>query len=360
MDRHRTGRHPTPGRRARAVTRMTAGRTSATRTGDRTGRSPTAGRRTRAGRTRPDHPWARRRWAHHRRAHSIRAGLMPAARAVACRTVLLSTARPHTVRPSKVLRRTVRPRTVLPRTVLPRTMLPREALLLPLIAGLARTGGRPPTAQCRTPGQTPAGPTVVPAACRDLAGIGCRTGGGCHRGRTACTGRRDRPRRAAPRAGTMGPGQRSRSTTRTAGADRAQHRRVARFPAARVREAPVQEAPSQAVPFLELLALEVPVRVASVPALMFPAALVRAGLVRAGLVREVALRGPVRGDRARAPRTGVHRRTAGLARPGSPDLRHQEGQAGLRRCASTRRPGRASRRRTDVTGPARRRSHRVR
>ena len=140
---------------------------------------------------------------------------------------------------------------------------------------------------------------------------------------------------------------------------------MARFPAARVREAPVQEAPSQAVPFLELLALEVPVRairflevpvrVASVPALM-----VRAGLVRAGLVREVALRGSVRGDRARAPRMGVHRRTAGLARPGSPDLRHQAGQAGLRRCVSTRRPARASRRRTDVTGPARRRSHRVR
>src|SRR5256885_16710056 len=43
--------------------------------------------------------------------------------------------------------------------------------------------------------------------------------------------------------------------------------------------------------------LEVPVRVAPVPALM-----VRAGLVRVALVREVALRGPVRGDRARAPR----------------------------------------------------------
>jgi len=110
---------------------------------------------------------------------------------------------------------------------------------------------------------------------------------------------------------------------------------VARFPAARGREAP-----SQVMPFLEVLALEVPVRVA--------------------LVREVSRRGPVRGDRARAPRTGVHRRTAGLARPGSPGLRYQAGQAGLRRCASTRRPGRASRRRTDVTGPGRRRSHRVR
>ena len=109
------------------------------------------------------------------------------------------------------------------------------------------------------------------------------------------------------------------------------------------------------MPFLEVLALEVPVRVASAPALM-----VRAGLVRVGLVREVALRGPVRGDRARAPRTGGHRRTAGLARPGSPGLRYQAGQAGLRRCASTRQPGRASRRRTDVTGPGRRRSHRAR
>jgi hypothetical protein len=104
------------------------------------------------------------------------------------------------------------------------------------------------------------------------------------------------------------------------------------------------------MPFLEVLALEVPVRVASVPALT----------VRVALVREVSLRGPVRGDRARAPRTGVHRRTAGLARPGSPGLRYQAGQAGLRRCASSRQPGRASRRRTDVTGPGRRRSHRVR
>ena len=103
---------------------------------------------------------------------------------------------------------------------------------------------------------------------------------------------------------------------------------------------PFLEVPVRAMPFLEL-----PVRVASVPALV---------------VREVALRGPVRGDRARAPRTGVHRLTAAPARPGSPDLRHQAGQAGLRRCASTRRPGPASKRRTDVTGPARRRSRRVR
>jgi hypothetical protein len=119
------------------------------------------------------------------------------------------------------------------------------------------------------------------------------------------------------------------------------------------------------VPFLELLALEVPVRAMPVRAMAFLEVSVRVAsvlalMVRAGLVREVALQGPVRGDRARAPRTGVHRRTAGLARPGSPDLRHQVGQAGLRRCASTRRPGRASRRRTDVTGPVRRRSHRVR
>ena len=125
---------------------------------------------------------------------------------------------------------------------------------------------------------------------------------------------------------------------------------MARFPAARGRGAPSQAVPFLEGPFLEGLALELPVRVASVLAPM----------VRAGLVREVALQGPVRGDPARAPRTGVHRRTAGLARPGSPGLRHQAGQAGLRRCASTRRPGPASKRRTDVTGPARRRSHRVR
>jgi hypothetical protein len=212
---------------------------------------------------------------------------------------------------------------------------------------------------------------VAPAACRDLAGIGCRTGGGCHRGRTACTGRRDRARQAAPRAGTMGPGQRSRSTTRTAGADQAQsHRVAATFPAARGREAPVREEPSQAMPFLEepvraMPFLEEPVRampfleepVRAMPFLEEP---VRVASVPALVVREVALRGPVRGDRARAPRTRVHRHTAGPARPGSPDLRYQAGQAGLRRCASTRRPGPASKRRTDVTGPARRRSRRVR
>jgi hypothetical protein len=137
-----------------------------------------------------------------------------------------------------------------------------------------------------------------------------------------------------------------------------QHHRVVTFPAARVREASVREVPDREVPDREAPVLEVPPLVASVPALMVRAALVRAGLVRAGLVRAVVLH-PVRGDRARVPRTGVHRRTAGPARPGSPDLRHQAGQAGLRRCASTRRPGLASKRRTDVTGPALR-SHRGR
>jgi len=145
---------------------------------------------------------------------------------------------------------------------------------------------------------------------------------------------------------------------------------TATFPAARGRGAPVREAPSQAMPFLEVpfpegSALEVPVRARPVRAMPFLEVPVRVAsvpalVVRAALVREVALRGPVRGDRARAPRTGVHRLTAGPARPGSPDLRHQAGQAGLRRCASTRRPGPASKRRTDVTGPVRRRSHRVR
>src|SRR5437660_12820077 len=137
----------------------------------------------------------------------------------------------------------------------------------------------------QTVGQTPAAPAVALAARRDLAGIGCRTGGGCHRGRTACTGRRDRARRAAPRAGTTGPAQRSRSTTRTAGADRAQHHRVAAtFPAARGREAPVREAPSQAVPFLEVPALAAPVLAA-----LALAALVLAVLVLVVLVLVVAL-----------------------------------------------------------------------
>jgi hypothetical protein len=93
-----------------------------------------------------------------------------------------------------------------------------------------------------------------------------------------------------------------------------------------------------------------------VPALVV---LVQAVLVQVVLVLVVALQS-VRGDRARAPRTGVHRHTAGPARPGFPDLRHQAAQAGHRRRASTRRPAPVSKRRTDVTGPARRKSHRVR
>ena len=48
------------------------------------------------------------------------------------------------------------------------------------------------------------------------------------------------------------------------------------------------------------------------------------------------------------------------ARPGSPVPRGQPVPAELRRYASTRLPGRASRRRTGVTGPARRRNRRDR
>jgi len=88
-------------------------------------------------------------------------------------------------------------------------------------------------------------------------------------------------------------------------------------------------------------------------------ALVRVALVRAVLVRVVLVRGLVRGDRARVRLMGVRRRTAGPARPGCPVFRDQPGQARLRRCASTRPPGRVSRGRRDVTGPARRRSRRV-
>jgi hypothetical protein len=180
------------------------------------------------------------------------------------------------------------------------------------MVGPCRMGGRQPTA--RRP--TPAGPTVR----RDLAGTGCRTDGGCRRARTACTGRRDQVRLAAPQAGIMGRGRRSRTTTRTAGAGPARGHRADPLPAGRVREA----------------------------------------LVREALVREVAPQDPDRAGRARVRRTGGRRRTAGPVRPGPPGPRGQAGQAGLRRCASTRPPGRASRRRTDVTGPDRRRSHRAR
>jgi hypothetical protein len=165
------------------------------------------------------------------------------------------------------------------------------------MAGPCRTVGREPTARRPTPAvPTPAAPTVR----RDLASIGCRTDGGCRRARTACTGRRDPVRPAALRAGIMGQGLPSRTTTRTAGASRALRHRAVTLPAARDREAPA---------------------------------------------------------RARVRRTGGRRRTAGPVRPGSPGPRGQSGQAGLRRCVSTRRLGRASRRRPDVTGPASRRSH---
>ena len=113
------------------------------------------------------------------------------------------------------------------------------------------------------------------------------------------------------------------------------------------------------MPFLVVPALVVPALVVPFLELLVRAALVRAALVRVVLVQVVALQS-VRGDRARAPRTGVHRHTAGPARPGSPDLRPQAAQAGHRRRASTRQPAPVSKRRTDVTGPARRRSHRVR
>jgi hypothetical protein len=228
---------------------------------------------------------------------------MPAARAAAGPTVLP---------------RTALPRTALPRTALPRTALPRTALLN---MALPRIVFRP-TALHPAAGPPPGVPAGLMTG-RGPAGTGCRTGDGCRRERTACTGRRDRAPRAAPRAGTTGRGQPSRITTRTAGAGRTRRRRGATFPA--------------------------------VPA---GAVLVRAGLVRAVLVQEELVRaGRVPGDRPRGRRTGRRHHTGLPARPGSRALRDQPG---FRRCASTRPPDRASRRPTAVTGPARLRTRRVR
>ena len=169
-------------------------------------------------------------------------------------------------------------------------------------------------------GPTPGVPAAGPTARWDPTATGRRTGAGCHRKRTACTGRRGRARRAAPQAGTTGRSPPSRIITRTAGAGRARP-----HPGATVRAATVRAGLVRAVP-------------------------VRAGLVPVGLVH---------GDR----RTG-HRYPTGLpARPGSTALQARPGlppQPGLRRCASTRRPGRTSRRPRAVTGPARRRSRRAR
>jgi hypothetical protein len=190
-------------------------------------------------------------------------------------------------------------RTVLRHTVLRHTALPPT---------VPRRTGLPPTVLRPAAGPAPEVPAAGPTAGWDPAATSCRTDAGSRRGRNACTGRRGRARRAVPRAGTTGRGPPSRIITRTAGAGRAPPRR---------------------------------------------GATVRAILVRAGLVH---------GDR----RTG-HRHPTGLpARPGSPALRGRLGrlgrprQPGLRRCASTRPPGRTSRRPTAVTGPARRRSRRVR
>jgi hypothetical protein len=258
---------------------------------------------------------------------------MPTARAVACRTGL----------PSTALTSTGLPRGALLRTALLRRELPRTAL--PLMVGPCRTGGRPPTA--RRP--TPAGPT----ARRDLAGTGCRTDGRCRRARTACTGRRDRVHPAAPQAGIMARGLPSRTITRTAGAGPAPPHRAVTLPAGRD-----QEAQARAVPAARAVAAARAVQARAVAALVVS--------VPALPVREAALPRPARVGRARVRRTGGRRRLAGPVRPGPPGPRGQAGRAaqvgqpGLRRCVSTRPLGRASRRRTDVTGPDRRRTRRAR
>ena len=260
----------------------------------------------------------------------MRASPTPAARA-AGPTVL-----PRMVLPRMVLPRTVLPRTVLPRTVLVSTVpvstvLPRTVLVSTV---LPRTVRRP-TALHTTAGPTPEVPAGLTGG-RGPAGTGCRTGAGCRRERIACTGRRDRARRAAPRAGTTGPGPPSRITTPTAGASRTRRRRGLTLPA---------------VPAGAVLARSVLVR-----AELVRAELVQAGLVRAGLVQA----GRVPGDRPRGRRTGHRHRTGLPARPGSRALRGRPGWLGFRRCASTRPPGRASRRPTAVTGPARLRNRQVR
>jgi hypothetical protein len=238
----------------------------------RMARCRTAGRR-KPGRTRARRTGALRTGALRMPALRMRADPMPAVRAAADRTVF----------PRMAL-----PRWVLPPRVLPRWVLSRRVLRLTLLRPMA--------------GLIPGVPAAAPMARRGLDGTGCRTGAGCRQGRTACTGRPGRARRVAPRAGTMGLGRLSKSTMRTAGADRARRRLGTTFPAAPV----------------------------------------RAGLVPGGR------------------RTEQCHPTGLPARPDFQEPRGQPGQLGPRRCASTRRPGRASRSLTAVTGPARRRSRRVR
>jgi hypothetical protein len=154
----------------------------------------------------------------------------------------------------------------------------------------------------------------------------------------------------------MARGLPSRTITRTAGAGPAPRHRAVTLPAGRDQEVLAQAVLAQAVLAQAVLAQAVAARVASVPAF----------LVREALVREAALRRPARAGRARDRRTEGRLRLAGPVRPGPPEPRGQAGraaqvgQAGLRRCVSTRPLGRASRRRTDVTDPDRRRSHRAR
>ena len=104
------------------------------------------------------------------------------------------------------------------RTAAPRTAVCRMAPLpkAPLRTEL-RTGGSRMAVLCLTAGHPTAGryPTVS---------TGCRTGVGCHRTRTACTGHRGLARRAGQRAAITGRVRLSTTRTPTAGAARRRHR----------------------------------------------------------------------------------------------------------------------------------------
>jgi hypothetical protein len=211
-----------------------------------------------------------------------------------------------------------------------------------------------PMGPCRTPAPpTPAPPTPdlrtasLHLAASLLAGRyrvgspGCRTGAGCRRARTASTGLRGPPCRAAGhRAGTTGRGRAPRTRTPIAGADRRPRRQAGRH-----RAAPFPE-DRQAAPFPEdRQAAPFPEDRQAAP---FPEDRQAAPFLED---RQAV---PFPEDRLRVRLAGVRSPTPPPGYPGNLEY------PGLRCCASTRPPDRASMFPTAVSGSARRQSHRGR
>lgn len=198
----------------------------------------------------------------------------------------------------------------------------------------------------RMPGLRPAAPCPTASACPmrgrpaadrvPPASTGCLTGAECRRTRTASTGRLDPACREGRRVGTMGRARLPRTHTPETGAARARCR-------ARRRPATAQAVPSPA-------ALAVTALVPRFPAVRFLAVRFLAAL--AGTVQAVRFLVPrLPEDRLRGRRTEFRRPTEVRGDPVLP---------GPRRCASIRRPDRATKVLTAGSGSARCRSRRVR